>query len=54
MSVASQRFDNVHFRGNAEWPLPGNGSITIDTAATNTVTIQNSVRYSIGREGIEG
>jgi hypothetical protein len=34
--------------------LAGNGSITNDTAATNRVTIQNGVRYSVRREGLKG
>jgi hypothetical protein len=34
--------------------LPGNSPITIISLATNRVTIQDGVRYSVGHEGIKG
>jgi hypothetical protein len=41
MSIASQHFDNTHISGNAEKTLPGNGTITIISMATNRGGIVN-------------
>jgi hypothetical protein len=40
-SISSQRFDNIHIRGNVEQPLPGNGHTAIISTATNRGGIGN-------------
>jgi hypothetical protein len=57
MANARQRFYNERYRSNQlsrKVNLLCNSPITINTAATNRVTIQNGVRYSVDREGIKG
>jgi hypothetical protein len=57
MAIARQRFHNQRYRSNKQRRkinLLLNRPTTIDTAATNRVTIQNGVQYSDGREGIKG
>jgi hypothetical protein len=57
MAIARQQFHNKQYRSNQQSRkvnLLSNSPITIDTAATNRVTIQNGVRYSVGCEGIKG